>query len=71
MQQRILMVDDEINSLKVLSSALRNSGYEVDTARSGEEGYATFIRGQYHLIISDHKMPGMSGEKLMPADGAG
>lgn len=65
MQQRILMVDDEINSLKVLSSALRKSGYEVDTARSGEEGYACFIRGQYHLIISDYKMPGMSGEKLL------
>lgn len=65
MPPKILMVDDEINSLKVVAAALRKIGYAVDTACNGEEGYACFLRSQYHLIISDYKMPGISGEKLL------
>ncbi len=65
MQYQILLVDDEINSLKVLSAGLQGSNYTVDTARSGEEALTLVKNNTYHLIISDYKMPGMNGEKLL------
>ncbi|MCL7487215.1 MAG: sigma-54 dependent transcriptional regulator [Desulfobulbaceae bacterium] len=65
MSYTILAVDDEINSLKVLSAALSGDRIRVDTARSGEEAFARFKEKHYDLVISDYKMPGMSGEQLL------
>ncbi len=65
MNYKILAVDDEINSLKVLSVALAGDKISVDTARSGEEAFARFKDKHYDLVISDYKMPGMSGEQLL------
>jgi len=65
MSYTILAVDDEINSLKVLSVALAGKQIEVDTARSGEEAFAKFKDKHYDLVISDYKMPGINGEQLL------
>lgn len=65
MSYTILAVDDEINSLKVLSVALAGEKIDVDTARSGEEAFAKFKDKHYDLVISDYKMPGMNGEQLL------
>jgi two-component system response regulator HydG/two-component system response regulator AtoC len=65
MRYSILAVDDEVNSLKVLSAALSSEKFSVDTARSGEEAFAMFKDKQYDLILSDYKMPGMTGEQLL------
>lgn len=65
MSYTILAVDDEINSLKVLSVALSSDRIQVDTARSGEEAFAKFKDKHYDLVISDYKMPGISGEQLL------
>jgi two-component system response regulator HydG/two-component system response regulator AtoC len=65
MVQTILIVDDEINTLKVLAVALKNSKTLVDTARSGEEALERIKEKKYSLVISDFKMGGMSGEELL------
>ena len=65
MSYTILVVDDEINSLKVLSAALASDRIRVDTARSGEEAFGKFKDHHYDLVISDYKMPGMNGEQLL------
>jgi len=65
MAHNILIVDDEINTLKVLAAALRNSWTEIDTARSGEEAFDLIKKKKYSLIVSDFKMGGMSGEDLL------
>ena len=65
MKYRLLIVDDEVNSLKVLSAGLRNEKYDVETATSAEEAFSMFKEKHYDLVISDYKMPGMSGEKLL------
>ncbi len=65
MRYTILAVDDEVNSLKVLSAALSSDRIRVDTARSGEEAFGMFRERQYDLILSDYKMPGMTGEQLL------
>jgi two-component system response regulator HydG/two-component system response regulator AtoC len=65
MVQTILIVDDEINTLKVLSAALKNSRTHVETARSGEEAFGLIKKKKYSLVISDFKMGGMTGEDLL------
>ena len=65
MSYKILLVDDELNSLKVLSAALTGENIQVDTAASGEEAYEMFKKEPYDLVISDYKMPGMNGEELL------
>ena len=65
MAYHILIVDDEVNSLKVLAAGLKNSRTEIDTARSGEEALDHIKKKTYDLVISDFKMGGMSGEQLL------
>jgi two-component system response regulator AtoC len=61
----VLIVDDEVNSLKVLAAALKNTRTAIDTARSGEEALDHIKQKKYDLVISDFKMGGMSGEQLL------
>jgi len=68
---RILIVDDDDDALKMLERALSQSGYEVETARSGDEALALLRSGSSRLVISDWEMPGMSGEDLCRAVRAG
>jgi len=65
MSYTILAVDDEINSLKVLSAALSSDEFTVDTAVSGEEAFAMFKDKHYDLVLSDYKMPGITGQQLL------
>jgi two-component system response regulator HydG/two-component system response regulator AtoC len=65
MEHAILIVDDEINTLKVLAAALKNRNIHVETARSGEEALELLKKKKYSLVISDFKMGGISGEKLL------
>jgi len=65
MKQTILIVDDEINSLKVLSATLRKESFNVETARTGEEAISRFKNNHVDLVISDYKLPGIDGEALL------
>jgi len=65
MIRKILIVDDEINTLKVLTAALKDSRTNVGTALSGEEALELIKTAKYDLVISDFKMEGMSGEDLL------
>ncbi len=61
---RILVVDDEPVIREFVATALGNQGCQVDTAARAEEALGK-IRGQeYHLLLVDVKMPGMSGVQL-------
>lgn len=59
--RRILVVDDEPTILDLLIVLLEESGYKVDTAANGEEALRKSLRGDYDVIVSDIKMPRMSG----------
>ena len=61
----ILLVDDEEGIRKVLSLSLQDLGYTVYTAANGDEGIALFK--QYHpdIVITDIKLPGVSGLDLL------
>lgn len=58
--ERILVVDDEQDLCEILKFNLENSGYEVDTANSGEEALAKNV-GSYNLFLLDVMMDDMSG----------
>lgn len=60
--QRILVVDDNTYTLRIVRHTLENAGYEVSTAASGQEALQHINRyGLPHLAIVDLHMPGMSG----------
>jgi CheY-like chemotaxis protein len=62
--QRILLVDDDSNLLVVLSEQLRDDGFEVATARDGQEALRRLEAGWPDLIILDLMMPRIDGLAL-------
>lgn len=58
---QILLVDDEPNILKALQRLLFEEEYEVHIANSGEAGLEVLQAQPVDLIISDFRMPGMTG----------
>ncbi|WP_029230831.1 response regulator [Butyrivibrio sp. VCB2006] len=62
--KRILIVDDEPMMLKIAERALKDN-YETVTALSGEEALDYFDSSSFDLVLSDVKMPSMSGLDLM------
>jgi CheY-like chemotaxis protein len=61
----ILLVDDEPRVLSALQRGLRREAVEVETAGSAEEALALLESRSFALVISDHKMPGMTGVELL------
>ena len=61
----ILCVDDEPSILSSLKRDLRGEDYEVITAASGEEALDLLRKDEFSLIISDQKMPSMTGVELL------
>ncbi len=64
MQYTILVVDDEPANLRMLERLLRKD-YLVLSATSGEEALEILAREAVDLIITDQRMPGMSGTELL------
>jgi len=65
MSSRILLVDDEPNVIQSLKRALMDEPYEVHTAVSGEASIQLLRANRYKVIISDERMPGMTGDELL------
>ncbi len=63
--ETILIVDDEKNYLVVLEALLGSEGYEIVTALNAKSAISTAEEADLDLIITDMKMPGMSGMELL------
>lgn len=63
--KRILVVDDEENLRRVTQLKLHQAGYEAMTASDGAQALDLLTRNPQDLIITDLKMPGMSGMELL------
>ena len=64
LKPNILYVDDEIDNLVVFKSAFRRF-YNIITATSGTEALGVFSREPIALIITDQRMPQMTGIELL------
>jgi len=64
-QPTLLVVDDEERILSALRRTLRREGYEVVTSESVHEALAILDARPVDLILSDQKMPGMSGLQFL------
>jgi len=61
----ILCVDDEQSILNALKRLLRKEGYQMLFANSGKEGLEILKANEVHLVISDQRMPEMSGTEFL------
>jgi two-component system, cell cycle response regulator len=61
----VLVVDDDPDKLSLLEAALTMAGYDVRTAKDGEEGLAEVASFQPDLVVADVMMPKMSGYDLV------
>jgi DNA-binding response OmpR family regulator len=61
---RILYVDDEPQLRRLGALVLVQSGYEVDTAADGAEGWDVLQHAHYNLLITDLEMPRLPGLEL-------
>jgi two-component system, NtrC family, response regulator len=61
----ILLIDDDTSLRRVLEYNLQEEGYEVHTAADGESGLELFAQREPDLVITDLKMPGISGFQVL------
>ncbi len=61
----ILVVDDEQSMRDFLTILLQKEGYQVDTAENGDSALTYLSESIYNVVITDIRMPGMSGLDLL------
>lgn len=61
----ILIIDDEPNTIKVISAILKKEGYDVHSARSAEEALDKTTKHVFDAVISDYRLPGMNGMQFV------
>lgn len=63
--RKILVVDDEPSILTAMRRLLRRDGYEILTANSAKEGFEMLGQHDVQVILSDQRMPEMSGTEFL------
>ncbi|WP_310384202.1 EAL domain-containing protein [Roseateles sp.] len=64
-QRTLLLVDDEPNVVSSLKRLFRRDGHKILSASSGAEGLELLAKNQVDVIISDQRMPGMTGVEFL------
>ncbi len=65
MKFTILIIDDEKNIREGLAASFEMDGYDVCLAADGKEGLSYIEKGGIDLVITDLRMPGLSGEEVL------
>ncbi len=63
--QRILVVEDETDIRQLSTQVLARAGFAVDAAEDGLAGWEALHAKNYHLLITDHDMPRLTGLELV------
>lgn len=64
-RRTLLLVDDEENIISALRRVLRRDGYTILSATSGREGLSLLEQHPVDVIVSDQRMPGMTGVEFL------
>jgi len=65
MNEKILIIDDDIEILKMLDTILSAEEYDITRAEHGHEAVQLFKSGSFDLVITDMSMPGMGGLEVL------
>ena len=65
MSRRILVVEDETKTADYLRNGLAESGYVVEVAASGPDGWHLARENQYDLVVLDLGLPGVDGWRIL------
>ena len=65
MEKTLLLVDDDVAVLNALKRTFRRAGYTVFTAESGAEALTVLAQQSVCVLLSDFRMPGMTGDQLL------
>lgn len=63
--KRLLVIDDEVEICQLLDRFLSRKGFQVDTAYNGSDGLQKHRKNAYDLIITDFRLPDISGLDLL------
>lgn len=64
MSRMILVADDEDDILELVQARLSKRGYDVLTAKNGQEALAILARRQPDLVLVDYRMPDVDGTEV-------
>ena len=62
---KILIVDDNQDLASIIKWMLEDEGYEVRSAKDGQDGYSTYLLFHPDLVLTDIQMPKKNGLELM------
>ena len=64
-KKRILVVDDDVNILRVFKNILEKEGYIVDTAETGMDALEKIKEEKFSVCLIDVRLPDMDGTELL------
>lgn len=59
--RKILVIDDEVDIVDVISAYVKELGFEADSAVNGGDALEKARKNDYYAIFCDYKMPGLNG----------
>lgn len=65
MEEKILIVDDDIDIINLVKDILEDEGYRVDYALNGKDGENKILSGCYDLVLLDIMLPDINGQEIM------
>src|SRR5574337_725293 len=64
MSEKILIVDDDLDTLRLVGLMLQRQGYQISAATNGEQGITKAIEENPDLVLLDVMMPDMDGYEV-------
>jgi two-component system alkaline phosphatase synthesis response regulator PhoP len=64
-KKRVLIADDDLDVLEVIKAILEHEGFQVSTARDGEQAFKMLRKHTFNAVILDVVMPKVTGTKLL------
>ncbi len=65
-KKRILIIEDDEEMGSLLKDFLEQDGFQIDSVSNGSEAFRRIAREPFDLIITDIRMPGLTGLDILP-----
>ncbi len=65
-KKQILIVEDDEQMRALLQDMIEEEGYQTDSVNNGSEAFRKLVRESFDLVITDIRMPGLTGLDILP-----